>query len=275
MMLAWFSSSERMRTPGPAERAEDAEVGGEPGREADGGLGPLPLGQLLLELAVDGTAAGDQARGPGAGAPAGEGTLRRPPRRPGAGSDPDSRWRRRTRPAPPSSRPVGPEGVELPGRAPASLVDDPGQRGADAVVPGGVGHVVAPGGRRRGRAPAPGRPVPRRERRPSARSRSAVIVSGGMSTTTSPSGPQQHAPGHRAGAHPATPAQPRRRAAPAPRRPSAHAGAPRAPRADPPTVRSSSEDNCSARARTFANTSHASIRRRCSSATAAANAFPP
>jgi hypothetical protein len=44
-----------------AERGQDAEVGGKPGREADGGLGPLPLGQLPLELAVDGAAPGDQA----------------------------------------------------------------------------------------------------------------------------------------------------------------------------------------------------------------------
>ena len=61
MMLAWFSSSERTRTPGTAERAQHAEVGGEAGREADGGLGPLPVGQRALELAVDGARAGHQA----------------------------------------------------------------------------------------------------------------------------------------------------------------------------------------------------------------------
>ena len=70
MMLAWFSSSESTRTPGPPEAAQHAEVGGEPGREADGGLGPLPLGQRPLELAVDGAGPGHQARGARPGAPA-------------------------------------------------------------------------------------------------------------------------------------------------------------------------------------------------------------
>ena len=55
-----------------AQRGQHAQVGGEPGREADGSLGPLPVGQLPLQLEVDGAAAGDQARGTGAGAPAGK-----------------------------------------------------------------------------------------------------------------------------------------------------------------------------------------------------------
>ena len=46
-----------------AERAQHPEVGREAGREADGGLGPLPFGERPLQLAVDGARPGHEARG--------------------------------------------------------------------------------------------------------------------------------------------------------------------------------------------------------------------
>lgn len=63
--------------PGPAQNGEDPEVGGEPGREHQGSLGVLPIGQLRLQLVVHRSGAADQPRGPGAGTPAVGGGGRR------------------------------------------------------------------------------------------------------------------------------------------------------------------------------------------------------
>ena len=104
---------------------------------------------------------------------------------------------------------------------------------------------------------------------------SDVIVSGGISTTTSPSGRSSTPRSTAAARHAPAPAQAVGRAARARRRPSARAAAPRAPPAATRRGRRAARASSSERSRTLASTSHASISSRWRSATAAASAFPP
>ena len=103
-------------------------------------------------------------------------------------------------------------GVELPGRAPAALVDHPGERVTDPGVPGTPAHAPRAGSA--GPAGSAGSAATSSSAPSSASTirtiSSAVIVSGGISTTTSPERSQQHAPGYGTGAHPPPPPQPRR-----------------------------------------------------------------
>src|SRR5277367_6716237 len=89
------------------------------------------------------------------------------------------------------------EGVELPGGTPAPLVDDPIQGGPDARIPQrrGVGHVApdTPDPPDTPDTPDPPDPPDKSSNPPHRASTtrtisSAVIVSGGMTTTTSPNG---------------------------------------------------------------------------------------
>ena len=66
MMLAWFNSSERMKSSFPRIERDGAGVRGEAGLEDDAGLNVLEGGDLLFELHVDAHGAGDGADGAGA-----------------------------------------------------------------------------------------------------------------------------------------------------------------------------------------------------------------
>ena len=98
-----------------------------------------------------------------------------------------------------------PEGVELPGRAPATLVDDLIQGGPDPGVPEASSSIVRRSMRMRRRSRRQ-RSSPATSSSPPSRAStirtisSAVVVSGGISTTTSPSGrsstPRATAPAH-------------------------------------------------------------------------------
>ena len=212
------------------ERAQDAEVGGETGREADGGLGPLPFGQRPLQLAVDGAA----SRSPGgrrlSRRPSGRAHRGRPPPRPDGRSIRDSRWTRTRRPA-----------ARLRARPP-----DRGRRtpGVSASAP----HR-RPGPARPGSEHPTGCRCRCRCRRRSCgwRGRAATSSSAPIQGIDDPHDlllrdrqrrhqhhdvaqrTQQHAPGHGTRAHPATPAQPRLGRGQLDTRPSGRAGESRAP----------------------------------------------
>ncbi len=61
MMLAWFSSSEMMKSSLPRMRRDGARVGGEAGLEDHAGFDVLEARDLLLQLHVDLHGAGDGA----------------------------------------------------------------------------------------------------------------------------------------------------------------------------------------------------------------------
>ena len=125
MIDAWLSSSLTTSTSAASARvASTARLAAKPGREQQRGLGALPVGQLGLELVVDGPAADDEARGPAAGAPPVD-RLARPRRRPPGGRPGrGSRWRRTTRPAGRRASALGQRAVERADRPPAVRAAD-------------------------------------------------------------------------------------------------------------------------------------------------------
>ena len=193
MMLAWFSSSERMRTPGPPSVHSTPRLAANPVGKQTAASVPFHAAELPLELAVDGAAPGHQARGAGAGAPAGERTLGgRHHGRMGAqseivvGRERDDRRRPR----------AGPPGRGR--RTPAGRASGPRRR-PDPGRPG-CGRPRCCRRRSCGWRARRGRPAPQSSASTIRTISSAVVVSGGISTTTSPSGrsstPRETAPAH-------------------------------------------------------------------------------
>src|SRR2546421_4295422 len=243
-----------------AERREDAEVCREPGREEHGALGALPVRQRRFEVGVHGARAHDQTSRAGPRPPPVERGVRR-------GHDqrvlrePEVVVRREGHDgaAVGEELPLGPGGVEVARLAPATGVADGGGSGAGPVAPA---HAAATSS------------IATDSASTIRRSWGEVIVSGGITTTTSPRG-RSSTPRSTAAAQTRRPQ----------RRPS-RGGASSTPPMSPCSRTSrtarcratrSSSKSCSSvdRARTLASTSRSSRSSRWRRATAHASAFPP
>ena len=279
MMLAWFNSSESTRTPGPPSVQSTPRLAANPVGKQTGRLGPFPLGQRLLQLAVDWAASRHQARGAGAGAPAGGAHRGRPPPRPdGRSIRRTAIGRERDDPAgPPSSTPAGPRASNSRGALPTPLIDDLVQPGPDPCFPHTPAHGVdaeppVVTGLTAAGSHILERPIQsvndphdlvgrdgqrRHEHHDIAERTQEHALRHSPAHTPRP----QRSPGD-GGASLIPTMRPGRRISRTAARP-----ATRSPRSD---------DSWPAQGWTSpSNTSHDSISRRCSSATAAANAFPP
>ena len=204
MMEAWFSSSERTPHPGAAEHREHAEVGGEPGREA-----PRPP-RVPFQAASAASSSAWTGRDPVTRREAPDPAPQRSRACVGGGHHRrmgsqarGSRWRRRRRPARRAARWAGRRAHR--GRRSAG-VERPGAGATGAAAPPSRSRVSTRTAARptvrvtAGHPPPPSRRAPRQGVDDPRRSRRAVMVSGGMSTTTSPSGrsstPRATAPAH-------------------------------------------------------------------------------
>ena len=78
MIEAWLSASRDEQVGLPRDDGQDAGVGREAGLEDERGLDALEVGQVALELLVQGHRAGDRADRSGADAEVAHGSLRPP-----------------------------------------------------------------------------------------------------------------------------------------------------------------------------------------------------
>ena len=203
MMLAWFSSSERMRTPGPPSVQSTPRLAANPVGKVTAASVPFQSASSRSSSLWTGRLPVTRRDAPEPAPQRARAALARPPPRPDARSSRDSRWTRRRPPARPRAGPWG-RGRRTPG-APASgprRRPEPARPGCGR--PRGCRRHVGRTRRRCGAGAGAGggarcrrqRSVARPARSSSPPTRastirtisSAVIVSGGMSTTTSPSG---------------------------------------------------------------------------------------
>ena len=164
---------------GAGEGAEHPEVGGEPGAEEDRGVGPLPGRQLGLELVVHRSGADDEACRAGTGAPPVDGRVRGGTHR-GVLGEPEVVVRRERH------QRVRVRRVERAGCPPLTCGLDARRLAVGPVAPVAPSAPVAPAvGSGRHATTSSSASVSACTMRCSS---ADVTVSGGISTTTSPSG---------------------------------------------------------------------------------------